>query len=836
MPLQTIQIPAGVNTERTPTLVAIANWSGSQLIRWKDGLPQKIGGWTQMSSQKVPGTARGMHCWADLMGNPYAAAGSEVGLTLLYGGALYDITPLRAVHNIAVDFSTISTTPTVTIKDIAHGAATGDRVVVYVPVSVGGLIIQGTYSITVLDADNYTITAAGNATTTVNHGGAVPSFTATNTSADVNVTFNNHGLTTGDNFEVQILTTVANLAMSGVYAVTVTNANVFVIDPGGVANATATNSENGGLAQLRYEVSSGFASATPLQGWGIGGWGLGPWGTSSGDAQVAPLRLWFLDNWGQDLVGNYTGSTIFTWSPPYLTGNVAIPIGSQNVAGIVVATAQSGAGSYKPGDTITLAGGTFTMPVTLLVQSTKVVSATIVAGGTGGTNGAQIVTGTTGTGTKFSANVTVAGNTITAVNSIAVPGAYEVNPTVLTAEPVTGASLTGAQLSVKMGVLALVQPTTAAYSALPANPVAQGSTSGTGTGATFTLTWTAAGISVPQTVNGSFVSAPQQIMIAYGCDPATGGQQDPNLVRWSDVADNTDWLATATNQAGSFRIPSGSKIIGMIQGPLFMCLWTDIDMWIVQYVGLPFVFTFNKIAVGADMLAPKAAGVYQSSVFWAGANNFFMYDGSNVRVIPCPVWDKFFSNLNREQKDKIFCAVNSWFGEVTWYYPSATGNGEVDSYVKLTVTENFAWDYGTLERTCWSDDNVFGAPIGIDELGLFEQHETSTDANGAPLISWILSGYFSLSDGDVFTSISRMIADFTFEGPTPRVFISFILQNYPSDPTYTVGPYAYQPSGPEFSIVQGRGRSCALYIESTDLGTFWRLGAVRFSGSPSGRR
>src|SRR5581483_7593127 len=80
---------------------------------------------------------------------------------------------------------------------------------------------------------------------------------------------------------------------------------------------------------------------------------------------------------------------------------------------------------------------------------------TVAAGGSGGTNGTQTVTGTTGTGTKFQASVTVAGGAITAVLSVTVQGVYTALPSTLAAEPVTGASLSGAQLNLTgcMGVV-----------------------------------------------------------------------------------------------------------------------------------------------------------------------------------------------------------------------------------------------------------------------------------------------------------------------------------------------------------------------------------------------
>lgn len=80
----------------------------------------------------------------------------------------------------------------------------------------------------------------------------------------------------------------------------------------------------------------------------------------------------------------------------------------------------------------------------------EVYSATVKSGGSGGSNGTQTVTGTTGTGTKFQASVTVSGGAITAVLGVTVGGLYTVRPTNLAAEPVTGASLTGATLSLTM--------------------------------------------------------------------------------------------------------------------------------------------------------------------------------------------------------------------------------------------------------------------------------------------------------------------------------------------------------------------------------------------------
>lgn len=129
-----------------------------------------------------------------------------------------------------------------------------------------------------------------------------------------------------------------------------------------------------------------------------------------------------------------------------------------------------------PGNLVTVSGGTSTTAATARFQDCQAVSATIAAAGSGGTNGACTVTGTTGTvglngGTLFQASVTISGNAISAVNSISRAGDYIANPTTIAAEPVTGCSLSGAQLNVVMGDLFFSVQNTGSYTIPPNSPV-----------------------------------------------------------------------------------------------------------------------------------------------------------------------------------------------------------------------------------------------------------------------------------------------------------------------------------------------------------------------------
>lgn len=143
---------------------------------------------------------------------------------------------------------------------------------------------------------------------------------------------------------------------------------------------------------------------------------------------------------------------------------------------------------WAPGDSATLAGGTTTGAPQIVVDTTLVSAVPlIVNAGSGGTPGAAVITGTTGTGTKFQANVTIGGGgSITSINSIAVAGSYTGNPTNLAAEPVTGGGLTGATVSLQMGISTITLIASSPFTVNPASGVfTVGSTSGSGRGATF---------------------------------------------------------------------------------------------------------------------------------------------------------------------------------------------------------------------------------------------------------------------------------------------------------------------------------------------------------------
>lgn len=334
--------------------------------------------------------------------------------------------------------------------------------------------------------------------------------------------------------------------------------------------------------------------------------------------------------------------------------------------------------------------------------------------------------------------------------------------------------------------------------------------------------------------SGIFVAMPQRQIVAYGS--TFTGIKDPLLIRWCDNEDYNEWIAQPNNQAGSYRISIGSEIVAAIQGPQQSLVFTDVGVWSMQYVGYPYVYGFNLLASGCGLIARKAVGTLNDSVFWMSPNQFNVLTGNGVNTIPCPVWDVMFQNLNMDQIGKIRCATNSMFNEVTWYFPSGTST-ENDSYVKYQ-TDLKQWDIGQLGRTAWRDQSVTGEPIGAGTDRYLYQHEVSQNADGQPLNASFRTGYFALSEGNEMIFIDQVWPDMKWgyygHAQNAQVLLTFYVANYPGETPKVYGPFALT-QGTQYVTPRFRARLVSIKIESQDVDSFWRLGLLRYRFSQDGK-
>jgi len=170
MPLQKVLFKPGINRENT-RYTTEGGWYQSDKVRFRQGTPEKIGGWARISVSSFLGTCRSLWNWITLSNLNLLGVGTNLKFYLENGGQYYDITPIRVSAVLSNPFTTVNTSTTVTVTDVAHGALTGDFVTFSNVATVGGLDLNNEYQITVIDIDSYTITAATAATSSTTGGG-----------------------------------------------------------------------------------------------------------------------------------------------------------------------------------------------------------------------------------------------------------------------------------------------------------------------------------------------------------------------------------------------------------------------------------------------------------------------------------------------------------------------------------------------------------------------------------------------------------------------------------------------------------------------------------------
>lgn len=173
MPITRPSISPGIYRETTRTS-AEGHWFDADKVRFRWGQPEKIGGWQKTLSPTLSGVPRKIKTWRGNDANIYSAIGTSSKLYVIFGGVAYNITPFRKSSNLNNAWSTVNTFSTVTVFDPGHGVTAGDTTNYPAAVTVGGITLLGDYTVvTVVDANNYTISATV-ASSTVNLGGGGP--------------------------------------------------------------------------------------------------------------------------------------------------------------------------------------------------------------------------------------------------------------------------------------------------------------------------------------------------------------------------------------------------------------------------------------------------------------------------------------------------------------------------------------------------------------------------------------------------------------------------------------------------------------------------------------
>ena len=227
-------------------------WYDANLVRFRKGRPEKIGGWAKNTLNTFLSTCRALHAWVNLELTKYLGLGTTWKYYVLQGNVFNDITPLRVTTSAGdVTFSASDGDATITVTDASHGAVANDFVTFSGAATLGGLITAAVL-----------------------------------------------------NQEYQI----ATVTSTNVYTIEAKDTD------GDEVTANSSDSGDGGSSVVgAYQINVGLDVFVEGSGWGAGTWSAGTWGSVSAISASSQLRNWSHDNFGEDLVMNPRGGGVYYW-------------------------------------------------------------------------------------------------------------------------------------------------------------------------------------------------------------------------------------------------------------------------------------------------------------------------------------------------------------------------------------------------------------------------------------------------------------------------------------------------------------------------------------------
>lgn len=304
---------------------------------------------------------------------------------------------------------------------------------------------------------------------------------------------------------------------------------------------------------------------------------------------------------------------------------------------------------------------------------------------------------------------------------------------------------------------------------------------------------------------------------------ALGAEGDSRRVEWCDQEDNTDWTATALNQAGYYILESGGPIMQGVNTRGQTLIFTTTDVYAATYIGAPLVYSFERVGSSNGIVSRRAAAASDSFVAWMGPRGFWTYDGY-VRQIPCEVEDYVFSDFNEDHQSKVFAWVNSQFNEIWWHYPSASST-ECDRYVAWNYAENH-WSIGQIPAYAACDRGVLRYPLMVHSDSKLYEHEVVGVSHGT-LTPYATSGPLEVGGGKTVYA-TKMIPDEKSRGD---VTVELLTRRFPNGTQLSYGPYSIE----EPVSLRLNARQVSLKIREAKSGD-WRWGTPRVMMAPGGMR
>ena len=788
MPLSKLQFNPGINKEITKYSNE-AGWNDCDKVRFRQGYPEKIGGWRRYGKNTFTGVCRSLHQWVSNAFVKYIGLGTNVKFLIEEGTVYYDITPIRLTATLGSNpITTVNTSTSVTVAHTAHGATLGS----YVTLSgVSGTTnnvpasdLNKEHVITeIVDANSYKIVVATTANGNGSGGGG--SVVAT------------YQINTGPDFQIP---TQGWDSLDW--------------------NDSTWNGSAGGTEELRVWNQANFGEDLII---GPRGGELYYWDTSAGTGTRAVT------------VKDVNNGTAVSLSQ---TSNV-----NQNTSFDYLTSLDAAVGAkLRVGDTITGTG--IPAGTTILSISSDNTVLNISA------NPTQTIIGNSVTFSNNPISVTEDSKTIT-VKDATLERVYEVGQHVTLAGATTVSGITGTVINARHKI-ATVDSAANTYT-IDIADAEPASTSASGGGSSVTAQYElSAEVPVVQNHLIVSDSSRFVFCFGTNEFGDTTETLNPMLIRWSDQEDMFDWRPRSTNQAGDIQLSQGTEIVTTLQSRQEILVFTDAALYSLQYVGAPVVWSSQLMGSNMSVISSKAAAYANGVAYWMGVGKFYKYDGS-VQPLRCDVRKFVFDDMNPGQQGQVFAGSLEEYNEIWWFYVSKSNTTKVapDKYVVYNYVEDI-WYIGTLDRSAWLDSPINDFPLAATNTYNLVEHENGNDdgqaAINSPINAHITSGRFGIESGNSFTFVDKLVPDISFVGSdsdAPSVDFDILADNEPGALDHgSVGGGSSREVQVSTEIdnytdivnIRMRGRDIALKISSDSLGTRWQLGTPRLNMRPDGRR
>lgn len=342
----------------------------------------------------------------------------------------------------------------------------------------------------------------------------------------------------------------------------------------------------------------------------------------------------------------------------------------------------------------------------------------------------------------------------------------------------------------------------------------------------------------PDQVGSLFVSEEDRILVALGSIDINGAF-DPKLVRWSDQENNQTWVPTELNYAGDKRAEKGTKIVGSKETAFGRLILTDTAAYIFRFIGQPFVYSLTFVEENCGLAAPNGIGKIDDIAYWIGMTGFYLYDGT-IRRVPCSLQEQLFGDSDTpgeiavSQFELVCAGENKRFSEIIFHYPTDE-LGDVAKTAALQIDGGTAvWWTGDQARTTWMDDDQFLAyPVATKADGAIVVHEYGLNNSTEPLPYSLQTGDIDIADGSYLMQVARMVMD--FKRISGKHKIEVITKDFPQGEVLSSSIDDVDATTTQI-WPRAKGRSVAFRMYSDELSTEFRLGKLRISAFPRGRR